>query len=658
MAAAMASLTASSRHRRLAGLCLLLALAFGALILPVTARAATPVGEVQTSWRLLDYVAVDYREAVANGRIINDGEYREMLEFSTSVETRLAALPDNPARGRLIAEAGALKQAIQAKAAPADIARQARKLAADLLVAYPVPLAPTTTPDPSWGAKLYAENCASCHGGKGEGPSGSFAKLDPPPIPFADRDRARDRSLFGLYQVISQGLEGTAMQSFASLPEEDRWALAFHAGTLAYGDAAEGERIWREDASVRRAIPDIAALVAITPAELERQLGPDRAAAVIAYLRANPGVLNGGQPGSLQLARDKLRESLAAYVGGDRKLAKELALSAYLDGFEPVEAVLATRNGDLMTSVEQAMSGFRGAIEHGRPVGELQNRLAETEELLNEAEQALAPEAATDLSTFLGAFTILLREGLEALLVVIAMIAFLRKAERAEALPYVHGGWVAALAAGGVTWAIATYAIGISGASRELTEGFGSLLAAVILLSVGIWMHGKSQAAEWRRYIQEKMQGALSRGSAWFLFGLAFIVVYREVFETILFYAALWTPENGATILAGALSATALLALIAWAMLRYSRTLPVGKFFAYSAILIAILAVVLAGKGVGALQEAGVVPVTPLAGVPRITLLGLFPTAEAVGAQVLTLVATLLGFRATGKPRPAALAAE
>jgi high-affinity iron transporter len=658
MAAAMASLTASTLRHLLSRLSLLLALTLAALFMPMAAGAATPAGEVQTSWRLLDYVAVDYREAVANGRIINDGEYREMLEFSTSVETRLAALPDNPAKARLVADAGALKKAIEAKAAPADIAGQARKLAAGLLAAYPVPLAPTVSPDPARGAKLYADNCASCHGGKGEGPSGEFAKLDPPPIAFADQERARDRSLFGLYQVISQGLEGTAMQSFASLPEEDRWALAFHAGTLAYGDAAQGEQIWRADDSVRRLIPDMAALVAITPAELERQLGPDRADAVVAYLRANPGALKAEQPQSLQLARTKLRESFAAYSLGDPKLAKELALSAYLDGFEPVEAVLATRDGELMASVEQAMSGFRGAIERGRPVSELRNRLTETEQLLDQAEQALAPEAATDVSTFLGAFTILLREGLEALLVVIAMIAFLRKAERAEALPYVHGGWVAALAAGGVTWAIATYAIGISGASRELTEGFGSLLAAVVLLSVGIWMHGKSQAEEWRRYIQEKMQGALSRGSAWFLFGLAFIVVYREVFETILFYAALWTPENGATILAGALSATALLALIAWAMLRYSRTLPIGKFFAYSAILIAILAVVLAGKGIGALQEAGVVPVTPLAGVPRITLLGLFPTAEAVAAQILTLAATLLGFRAARKPRPGALPAE
>jgi high-affinity iron transporter len=96
----------------------------------------------------------------------------------------------------------------------------------------------------------------------------------------------------------------------------------------------------------------------------------------------------------------------------------------------------------------------------------------------------------------------------------------------------------------------------------------------------------------------------------------------------------------------------ALLGLIAWAMLRFSKTLPITEFFKYSAILIAVLTVVLAGKGIGALQEAGIVPVTPLAGVPRITVLGLFPTLEAVGAQALALAAILLGFR-SAKRRPA-----
>jgi high-affinity iron transporter len=620
--------------------------------------AATTAEEVQTSWRLLDYIAVDYPGAVSGGRIVSQAEYQEMTEFSASVSERLAALPGNPKRAGLIDEARALRKAIGAKAAAPEIAERAHRLAADLLTAYPVPLAPADVPDRARGAALYAQTCSSCHGGKGEGPSGAFAKLDPPPIAFADQERARERSVFGLYQVISQGLEGTAMQSFASLPDEDRWALAFQAGSFAYGDVQQGERIWREDESIRRLIPDMAALVAITPAELEQRIGPDRARAVIAYLRANPAAIKAEQPATLQLARDRLRQSFDAYAAGNRKQATDLALSAYLDGFEPVEAVLATRDGDLMAQVEKAMGGFRTAIARNEPQAALRQRLSDTEALLDRAETALAPEAESDVSTFLGAFTILLREGLEALLVVIAMVAFLRKSERVEALPYVHGGWVMALVAGGATWAVATYAIGISGASRELTEGFGSLLAAVILLSVGIWMHGKSQAEEWRRYIREKMQGALSKGSAWFLFSLAFIVVYREVFETILFYAALSTPENGMTVLAGAVSGILILAAIAWAMLRYSRTLPITEFFKYSAILIAILTVVLAGKGVGALQEAGVIPVTPLAGVPRITVLGLFPTVEAVATQALMLAAIVIGFRTTSRRAAQPLPAE
>ncbi|WP_310468150.1 FTR1 family protein [Sphingomonas sp.] len=639
----------------LRSLYMLIALAGLALSAPAFAAVTD---EVQTSWRLLDYIAVDYREAVRGGKIVNAAEYQEMVEFSAAVSKRLAALPADPARDDLIAQSAALQSAVDAKAEPASIATAARKLAAGLLAAYPVPLAPARAPDLARGSALYADNCASCHGGKGEGPSAAFAQLDPPPIAFQDRARARERSPFALYQVISQGLEGTAMQSFASLPEEDRWALAFHAGRLAYPDVARGEQIWRAEPAIRALVPDMAALAALTPAELERRIGADKAAAVIAYLRAAPGTLSADKPASLQLARDRLRQSVAAAAAGDRARANELALSAYLDGFEPVEAVLATRDNALMVRIEAAMAGLRTAIGRGEDAAALRNRLAATEALLTEAEAALAPEAESSLSTFLGAFAILLREGLEALLVVIAMIAFLRKAERTEAMPFVHAGWVAALLAGAATWAVATYAIGISGASRELTEGFGSLLAAVILLSVGIWMHGKAQAAEWRRYIAEKMQGALSRGSAWFLFGLAFIVVYREVFETILFFAALWTADNGATILAGALTGAALLAAIAWAMLRFSRTLPITEFFRYSAILIAILAVVLAGKGVGALQEAGLIPVTPLAGVPRIPMLGLFPTVQAVAAQLLALAAVLLGFRAARRPAAVPLAAE
>jgi high-affinity iron transporter len=628
-----------------------------ALCLSATVRAEEP--DVRTTWRLLDYIAVDYASAVSEGRVADEFEYREMVEFSDAVARQVAALPDTASNRTLIRRSDQLRALVAKKEPAARVSRFARALAGSLLAAYPVPLAPSQTPDAARARTLFAQNCASCHGAAGTAPPAAMQALDPPPIDFTDIDRARQRSPFGLYQVITQGLEGTSMASFASLPDDDRWALAFYAGSIAFEDVAKGERIWREDDSIRKFVPDLETLAALAPENLAEQIGQDRAFAVMAYLRANPGAV--GQetgPGSLGFVRETLDRSLEAYQAGNREEARRLALSAYLDGFEPIEAVLATRDGGLMREAERALGEFRAGIESGAEASELQQQRARIDTLLARAEVALAPHAASEISTFLGAFTILLREGIEALLVVIAMIAFVKKSQRTEVLPYVHGGWIAALLAGVATWIVATYFVSISGASREMTEGIGALLAAVILVSVGIWMHGKSQAEEWRRYIQEKMGKALSRGSAWFLFGLAFVVVYREAFETILFYAALWNPQSSGVILAGALSAVALLALLAWAMLRYSRKLPITQFFRYSAILIAILAVILAGKGVGAFQEAGVASATFIAGLPRLAELGFFPTVETVGAQLLTLLALIVGFRMSRSPsgpQPAAV---
>ena len=599
--------------------------------------------DAATVWRLLDYVAVDYAGAVENGRIINQAEYAEMVEFSATIRTRIGALPVTASRAALLAQAEGLQRAVAEKAAPVAIAARARSLASALLIAYPMAQAPVGAPDLQRGAALYAQNCASCHGGNGDGHGPAAVNLDPPPIAFTDIGRARERSLFGLYQVIDQGLDGTAMASFAGLPAEDRWALAFYVGSIAFRNADEGERLWRSDPALRQRFPNLAALTSVTPAALARDVGPAKADAVTAYLRTHSSVI-AQNSGSLALARQRLNEALDAYRAGNRSRAEELALSAYLDGFEPLEPILASRSADLMARIERAMGELRASISRAQPVPAVAERVAALDRLFDEAESVLSPSASSDMSTFIGAFTILLREGLEAILIIIAMIAFLRKADRQDALPYVHGGWVAALIAGGLTWVAATYLIGISGASRELTEGFGSIIAAIVLLTVGVWMHGKSQADEWQRYIREKLGKALSRGSAWFLFGLAFLVVYREVFETVLFYAALWTQGNGGAILAGIGAGVVSLAVIGWILLRYSRRLPIGKFFAYSSFLVAVLTVVLAGKGVAALQEAGLIDVSPLDGYPRIPILGMFPTSQVAIAQLSAFGAIVIGF--------------
>lgn len=609
------------------------------------ALAASPKEAVQTSWRLLDYVAVDYAGAVKDGRILSESEFAEMREFTATAESQIGGLPKSSAQPALAAQAAALRSKVEAKAPPPLVAQMARQLGAGLLRAYPVPLAPAQLPNLEKGAKLFQTNCAACHGATGQGNGPAAVSLDPRPVNFTDRERARQRSIFALEQVIDQGINGTAMPSFASLPAQDRWDLAFKAGTFAYPPkvAAEGRRIWDKDPALRRRLPNLAALATITPAALAQQIGEEKAAAVTAFLRSNPEAVQPSSGDSLALSRSKLGASVRAYAAGNRDEARKLALSAYLDGFEPVEPILSARNPQLMHAIESAMGEFRGAVSQGAPLAEIQSRAQALDSRFAAAEQALAPQASNSVSTFLSALTILVREGVEALLIVVAMIAFLRKAERVDELKFVHGGWVAALVAGLITWFVATTLISFSGASRELTEGFGGIFAALVLVFVGIWMHGKAQADAWQRYVRDKLNRALDRGSGWFLFGLAFVVVYREAFETILFYAAMWEDSPGA-LLAGVIVGAAILLAVAGAMLRYSARLPIAQFFRYSSTLMAVLAVVLAGKGIAAIQEAGLIGVTPLAFVPRIDWLGLQPSAQVVLAQLAALAALIIGF--------------
>lgn len=624
----------------------------GVLLLPVLAGAADNApSEVKTIWQLLDYLAVDYRGAVRDGVVIKDSEYAEMTDFSATVEREISALPDVPERAQLVQRAQGLQAAIAARDTPEAVARRAHDLAANLLTAFPIALTPRTAPDLNHGRQLYAENCAGCHGatGKGDGPLGK--RLDPKPVDFTDLDRARERSVFALYQVIGQGLEGTPMRSFAELSDDDRWALAFVVGQFAFPESltGRGADLWKSESRLRAMIPSMDAVTTLTPAALSASVGEASAMPLVAFLRRNPGATVASQSSVLQLAHERLNQALEAYRKGDATSASRLAVSAYLDGFEPVEPVLATKDEPLLRRIETAMTGVRSGITSQVPEPVLAQNIAAAQALLVDAENKLGAHETSPTSAFVGAFTILLREGLEALLIVVAIIAFLRKANRPEVLIYVHAGAVVALLGGVATWAVATYLISISGASREMTEGFGSLFAAVVLLFVGIWMHGKSQAGAWQKYIKEKVSQALTRRSAWFLFLLAFVVVYREVFETILFYVALWSEGNHHAVLGGAVAASLGLALIAWLLLAYSARLPIGKFFSFSAGLMAILAVVLTGKGVAALQEANLLPAR-LLDLPRIDLIGFYPTDQGVIAQIACIAVLLAGYVYNRRP--------
>ncbi|MEA3068148.1 MAG: high-affinity iron transporter, partial [Sphingomonadales bacterium] len=235
--------------------------------------------DVQVSWRLLDYLGVDYSGAVKNGSVISASEYAEMREFAGSVKQRIAGLPASPAKPALVSQSDALVAAIDRKADPVQVQAIAKTLASALLAAYPVALAPPKLPDLDRGARLFNETCAACHGTNGDAKTPMAAQLNPHPVAFVDRSRADQRSPFALYQVIDQGIEGTAMASFSNFPAQDRWDLAYYVSRFAYPSSLgdEGKRIWNSDPSLRHSIPDLGALSGLTVKDLAARIGPDKA---------------------------------------------------------------------------------------------------------------------------------------------------------------------------------------------------------------------------------------------------------------------------------------------------------------------------------------------------------------------------------------------
>jgi len=327
-----------------------------------------------------------------------------------------------------------------------------------------------------------------------------------------------------------------------------------------------------------------------------------------------------------------------------------------VEGYELVERPLANVDEKLMREGERDMMALRDAIRSEAPLAAVEAQAKRVSATLERARERLDAGELSAATVFTSALFILLREGLEALLVVAAIVAFLTKANRRDALVWVHAGWIAAVALGVVTWAVASYVIAISGAHREITEGVTGLIAAAMLVYVGYWLHSKSSTQAWQAFVKDSVGAALASRTLWTMAGVSFLAVYREIFETVLFYQALWVQasETGSSALAGGLVAgAAVLAAIGWGLFRYSLRLPLGPFFTVMSWLMCVLAVVLAGKGVAALQEAGVVGAN-VVDIPSLPVLGIFPTVQTLAAQaaVIACIAALLYFGSGDSPAP------
>jgi len=521
----------------------------------------------------------------------------------------------------------------------------------------------------------------------GDGPAARG--MTPPPPALGSAQVMRDVTPALMYRIVSVGIGGTAMPGFGvELSPDQRWDVigylvslrhprtavaqgegifalqcsACH-GTAGLGDGPLaralsklppeiGSFAWqaeRHDAQLAAAIRDG---VPGTPMPAGRMLTDGDVTSAVAYLRqlalrevpARANGVAGAQRDPEAVLRQVLRvldEALAAARAGRASDASDRAFDAYL-AFEPIETPARAKNPGLVASVERQFAEFRSAIAA--------NDLRTAERARNAIETRL-PDVAGLMrpaggwwGAFLQSLLIILREGFEAILVIGAIVAFLIKTGHRERLRSIWLGTGLALGASAVTAVIFTTVLRALPASREIIEGITMLIAVVVLFSVSYWLISKVEAAKWQQFIREKVTAALAHGGGTALAFVAFLAVYREGAETALFYQALFTEGGGNAlpITLGILVGAALLACIFVLFHRYGVRIPLRPFFAVTSALLYYLAFVFMGKGIRELQEGNVLPITVVPGLPQVDAMGIYPTVETLGAQ-LVLVA-LLGF--------------
>lgn len=594
---------------------------------------------------LLDYIAVDYSMAVNEGAIKNAAEYAEMQEFATTINTLGANAP-----AEVKSDIAVLQNLISDKAAQKKVASVANSIKQKIISTYALEIAPKRWPSLDNGRQLYALNCKSCHGENGLGDGVLSAGLDPAPTNFHEPDKANGLSPFQAYNTIRLGVNGTGMRAFDELSDDEIWDLAFYVLSLPH--SAKEIDLAQQELGIS---VDLEKLASQSNDEFREQLQDDiDAETLIAALRLYPKeIAEANQGNYLDQAIAYLKEADAAYQRGDITQARTLALTAYLEGVEPVEVQLRAHDASFSAKLEGELAKVRSAIEGGETPATVSASIESGITMIGEAQGKLGAKTFSAWLAFLLSSSIILREGLEAFLVVITMLSIVRAIKLPKAKAYVHGGWMAAIGLGVLMWWAAGNLFDFSGAQRELMEGFIALFAVAVLLYVGFWMHSKSEAGKWQAYIKDRIQKLARTENLIGLSFLSFLVVFREAFESVLFLSALSLEVGDAQQTAfggGILFAFALLAVISVLIMRYSKKLPISKLFKYSAMVIAGLAVILTGKGLNAIQEAGGISISVLPFDFRLEAIGFYPTWETMIGQLAILSFVLVLWNIANRP--------
>lgn len=363
---------------------------------------------------------------------------------------------------------------------------------------------------------------------------------------------------------------------------------------------------------------------------------------------------------------DQAYEAAAAGKGDEGATLVNNAYYQYYEklGFE--KNVMNAISGDRVSQVEYQFKMTRKTMRDGGSDKEIKQLVDDLKSWLVKDAAILDGGASGNVNGFTKlvtssagqAFLILIREGLEALLVVAAVIAYLVKSGNKRFTKWIYLGVVAGLAGSGLVAVLFTFLFGGSGPIQEISEGMCALIATLMLLWTSNWMLNKSSVEAWNNYIRNKTEAAvagaqskvesgqgLGLGMIASLAMLSFLAVFREGAETVIFYESIYSMSQDAHgMWVGGLAAAAVLIVI-FLILRFTSVkIPIGPFFLVTSIVMAALVVIFAGGGIHALIEGDLIEGTYLSTVPTNDWIGLYPYVETITAQVIAAIAVVVLF--------------
>jgi high-affinity iron transporter len=356
--------------------------------------------------------------------------------------------------------------------------------------------------------------------------------------------------------------------------------------------------------------------------------------------------------GDIDQIRIKLDESLKLYNEGKIQEALTTSRSAYLDSYEKVELPLRPIDPDFTLDMEIKFAELRNLIQSNAGYEQVVKKTSEIKSGLDESERLVSGTGIVAPSiAFSTSFSIIFREGLESALIIGAIITYLEASRNQRFKKHVYYGIIMAAAATAVTWFIAQYIIEISGTSRELIEAIAGISAVVVLFWVSFWVLNKIETKRWIEFVKAKVWKATTTGSVMVFVMLSFFTVYREGFETVLFYQAILAFARYMEwyVIAGMVLGLAIIIGVALGVRKLGKKLPLRVLFGLTMGIGAYMSIAFMGNAIREFQEVGYISTTHMIGtIPRLdinlaTMTGIHPTLETVVAQLILLSVYIIG---------------